>query len=170
DHLLEMRKALAIDRERTVLFLVIDVEINHVRGNVSFTELAGDLAHARFRIVAIAALLVAERKQRRQGRTPYQRSEIAHYALGIGTVKEVVIQLATLRAEGICVPKLLAEIEAAAIGVVQKNAVRRALPHAQKEGDRFVNGIGRLLVSNVGVPHAERQVATIERPGFVSQA
>src|SRR5207302_9135326 len=78
DHLLEMRKALAVDREQTVLFMVIDVEINHVGGNVSFTELAGDLAHARFRIVAIAALLVAERKQRRQGRRPYQRSEIAH--------------------------------------------------------------------------------------------
>src|ERR1700686_2809318 len=58
--------------ERTVVLLVIDVEIDNVRRNFSLAELAGDLVHPCFGIVTVAALLVAEGGQGRKRRAANQ--------------------------------------------------------------------------------------------------
>ena len=99
DHLLERWEALAINGERTVILLVIDIQIDHVSGNLALAEFARDLPHPRFGIVAVAALLISEGKQRRQRRAPDQLREILNHALGIGPVKEVIVQFPAVGSE-----------------------------------------------------------------------
>ena len=62
DHLLEVRKAFAIDGKGTIAVLIINVEIDYVGRDVALAKLTGDLAHARFRIIAVATLLVSQGK------------------------------------------------------------------------------------------------------------
>ena len=44
-HFFKSGEALPIDRERTIVLLVIDVEVNHISGNFAFTEFGCDLPY-----------------------------------------------------------------------------------------------------------------------------
>ena len=61
DHLFERGEVLAIDGEGRIVLLVIDVEVDDVSGNFLFTKSLDNLADAGLGIIAVAALLVAER-------------------------------------------------------------------------------------------------------------
>ena len=78
------------------------------------------------RHVAPAALLIAQRKQRRQRRASGQRGVCSDDLLRLGAVDEVVVQLAAGRAKGVVLIVELAELEIGAVGVVEEDAVRLA--------------------------------------------
>src|SRR5882672_7781328 len=144
-HVPECWKALGIHRKRAIVLLVVDVEIDNVCGNFSLAEFASHFAHARFRIVTVTALLIPEGKQRGQWSSANQCGEILNYALGIGTVKEIVVQFTAVGSEGIEIAGLLAKIEVAAIGVIQIEPVRGALSRGQQKWNALIQRISGLL-------------------------
>ena len=171
DHLLEVREIFAIDGERRVALLVVDVEIDHVGGNFLFAKEAHDFTGARFGIVAVAALLVAEAPERRQRRAADERGVFRDDFLRIGAGEEIVVQLAAFGAEGKIVGRFLAEIEAAAVGVVEKKAVRGAFAEADEKRNGLVERIGGFApAEGVGIPVCEGAVAAIHGAGLVAQA
>src|SRR5208282_5892940 len=82
DHLFKMRKIFPIDGEGRVALLIVDVKINDVGGNLFLTQGLDDLASARFGIITVAALLVAERPERRKRRAADERRELLDDFLG----------------------------------------------------------------------------------------
>ena len=96
--------------------------------------------------------------------------ELFDHAFWTGPVKKVVIEGAAVSAEGVGAAKLLAEIEAAAIGVVQEKSVGRALARRDKERNGLVQRIGGFLPpERVRVPQSESEFAMIERAALVAQ-
>src|SRR5581483_5959579 len=129
-----------------------------------------NLAQFGFCSITIARLLIPERPQRRQRRRPGEPRIGLQNALWLRTIYKVVIDWASLGSERINSVSPLAEIETAAPGVIHKHAHRTACTHGQKRRNALVNWIGRFLkIVGVGIPHAERLVATIERTNFVAQ-
>src|SRR5205809_7666609 len=80
-------------------------------------------SRSRFRIVRIAALLVAEGPKRRQRRTSRQGGVFFDDFIGIGSSNEVVVQVAAFGAVGKIILRLFAKIEDASIGVVIEKEV-----------------------------------------------
>jgi hypothetical protein len=65
----------------------------------------------------------------------------------------------------------LAEIKAAAPGVVEENSVGQAFAQSDKERNVLVEWIGGLApAESIGVPHCEGAVAAVHGAGFVAQA
>src|SRR5580700_2467881 len=133
-----MRKALSIDGEGSVLLLVINVEINHVGRNLPLAKFTSHLPYPRLGVVAVAALLIAQRKQRWKWHSPRQCREIADHPFRIRPVEEVVVQFSPVGAEGVCVPKFFPKVKAGSVRVVDKNSVRFAVPHAEKKRNVLV--------------------------------
>ncbi len=163
DHGFEVGEARAIDGEGAVAVLVIDIEIDHVGGDVFIAEGLRDLADAGFRKIAVAGLLVAERPERRQRRSSGERGEGGEDALGFGAEEEIIVEFAAFGAEGVGVVAGLAEVERGAPGVVHEDAVGAAVAHAVEEGNGFVERVGRFLPAVlVGVPQGKGAVAEVE--------
>ena len=91
DHFLERRKIFAVDGEGRVTLLVVDVQINGVGGNFVLAQRLDDLASFRFGIIAVAALLVAERPERGKRRAADERGVFLDDLLGLGAGDEVVV-------------------------------------------------------------------------------
>ncbi len=154
-----------------IALLVVDVEIDYVGGNFLFAKEAHDFTGAGFGVVAVAALLVAEAPERGERRAADQRGVFRDDFLRIGTGEEIIVQLATFGAEGKIVGRFLAEIEAAAVGIVEKKAVGGAFAEADEKWNGFVERVGGFApAEGVGVPIQEGVVAVIHGPRFVSQA
>src|SRR5205085_617484 len=133
NHAFEVRESLAVDGERGIALLVIDVEVENVGGNFVFAESARDFQDPGLRKVAVPRLLETECPERRQGHVPNQRSVGLQNFLGIGTEKKVVVQLAAFGSEGVSVAGGASEVEAAAPGVVEKDAIRGSVPHGEED-------------------------------------
>src|SRR2546425_13358209 len=73
DHFFKIREILPVNRERSVAFLIVNIEVDRVGRNFLFAQKPGDLPDAGLGIVAVTALLVTERPERRQGRAPRER-------------------------------------------------------------------------------------------------
>ncbi len=69
DHLGEGREGFGVDRERRIFGLVVDVEPHRVERDLVFLQVPDHAAHFLFGHVAVAALMVTERPQRRQRRS-----------------------------------------------------------------------------------------------------
>src|SRR5207344_981095 len=78
DHLLERRKALAVDGEGGIAFMVVDIEVDRVARNLYVAESFRDFADTCFGIVGIAALLETESPIRRELRVARQSGEHLH--------------------------------------------------------------------------------------------
>ena len=127
NHFFEIGEIFAVDGERRVALLIVDVKINDVGGNLFLAQSLDDLAGARFGIIAVAALLVAERPERRKRRAAHERGKLLDDFLGLRAGDKVVVQLAAFGSKRKIIGRLFAEVEAAAVGVVEENAVGRAL-------------------------------------------
>src|SRR4029077_2551973 len=85
--------------------------------------------------------------------------------------KIVVIDLSAVRAERIVVPRFLPEIERTPPGIVEKNSISRAVSESLKKRNRLVERVARFLPAKfVRIPHRERTVPAIHRPGLVTQS
>ena len=120
DHFFKSGEILPVDRKRGVAFLIVNIEVDGVGRNFLFAQEPCDLPHAGFGIVAVAALLVTEGPERRQRRAPRERGVLLDDFFRLRPCKEIIIQFSTFRAEGKIVRGLFAEIESAAVSVVEE--------------------------------------------------
>src|SRR6267378_1665653 len=165
-----MGKAFTIDGEGSVALLEIDIEIDHIGRNFLCPQGRGDFADAGFRVVAVTALLIAETPERRQRRAADEAGVLLDYLLGVGAGEKIVVDLATFGAEGKVIGRFLAEIKAAAVGVIKKHTPGGAFVQAHEKSDRLVHGVGGLTPSeNVGVPHGESAIAPVHGNGLVAK-
>src|SRR5262249_30332964 len=65
NHLLESWKSFTIDGERTVVLLIVDVEINYISRDIALAKFGRDLAHSRLWVITVAALLIPQGEERR---------------------------------------------------------------------------------------------------------
>src|ERR1700722_13891613 len=65
DHFLWIGKTLVVPRERLVVVLVVNIEPDHIGGNLLLSKCIGQQSDAGLRIIAVAALVVSQRPQRR---------------------------------------------------------------------------------------------------------
>ena len=166
-----MRKILAVDCEGGVALLIVDVKINGIGRNLFLPQRLDDLSSPRFGVITVAALLVAERPERRKRRAANQRGELLHDFLGLRASDKVIVQLAALCSKGKITGRLLSEVEAAAISVVEKNAICRAFQKAHEKRNGLIERIIRFLpAEKVGVPHRIRVITAVHRTGLIAQA
>ena len=100
DHLLESSEnARAIDRERSIVLLVVDVEVDDVRGDLLVAKRPRQLVYARLRVVRVTRLLEAERPDRREGRLAGQVGVAREDGLRLRTGDEVVVEVTAVGAE-----------------------------------------------------------------------
>src|SRR5713226_3591285 len=84
--------------------------------------------------------------------------------------EKIVVQFADLGAKRIERGGLLAEIEAAAVGIVEENSVGRAVKQGKEERNCLVQRVcGFPPTDRIGVPHCESLIAAVERPGLVAE-
>ncbi len=173
---LRIREAHRVERERAVALLVVDVEPDHVRRDAALAKVVGDEADARLRVVAVAALVVAERPQRRQRHAAGERRVALDHLLRRRAVDEVVVELAAVGSEGHEPVRLVADVEARAVAVVEEDAMGAALAQHHVERHRGVDRIGgRVVAVGVAVPHykgvaAELPAALVEAPDLLAEA
>src|SRR5947207_2949076 len=122
-HPLKVWEFIAVNGERTVVLLIVNVEVNDVSGNFSRTKFARDSPYARFRIIAVAALLVSQSEEWRQRRSPHQGGEVLDYRLRFRAIEKVVVEFTPVRTERVEIARLFSKIEITAISVVEKNSI-----------------------------------------------
>ena len=164
-------KARLVPREQLVRVHVVDVERDAVGRDFFLAQRVRDAHHFRLGIVAVAVLLVAEAPQRRQRHAPGQR--------GVGTddvgqprmVDEVVVHLAALRRERREAVVAGAEIEIAAVAVIEEDPVIQAVVDADVERHGRIQRIGvGGVAEGVGIPVGVGAAAPIEVAGLFAQA
>ena len=137
-----------MEGEAAELVHVVDVQPHHVAGDLALAELPRHLAHAVVGRVGIAALVVAQRPQRRQGHGAGQAAQGAHHVLRRVALDDDHRELRSLDEEADAEP----EVDAAAVRSVGQHAEARAVgPHRQHPGVGLVE-VGRARVPAVGVP------------------
>src|SRR2546427_6402409 len=88
----------------------------------------------------------------------------------MGAEEEVIIQLAALGAKRIERGGLLAEIEAAAVGIIEENSVGRAVKQREEERNCLVQRVGGFPPTDrIGVPHGESLIAAVGSAGPVCE-
>ena len=138
DHSLESREVFPVDGEGRVALLIIDVEVNGIRWYFFLAKRLDNLARSRFGIVGIAALLIAERPQRRQRRASRHGGVFFDDFFWLGSGKEVVIQLPAFGAEGKITLRFFAKIKNASIGVIEEKAISDAIAQPDEERNGLI--------------------------------
>ena len=158
--------------ERPVAVLEVDVQPDHVSRNAFLAQARGNAAHFVSRHVAVTRLLVAQRPQRRQRRPAGKIGVARHDLLHGRSVDQVVVDRAAVGAERQRVRVALSEVEPAAPGVVEEDAVAAAFAtRGDEERNALVERIsGFGEAADIGVPVHERAAAAIQRPGLVAEA
>ena len=136
-----------IPGERLVIVLIMNVQPDDIGGDFLLAKRVGQQAHPRFGIVTVTTLIEAERPQWRQWHSSGQGGVTFDDFFRIGSVDEVIIQIAAFRAERQQVLAFAAHVERAAPGVIQENPVR--LPVADDQVERHGN-INRIRARIVG--------------------
>ena len=147
-------KSLGVPRERLVTILIVDVEPDRVGRDATRSKILGDEADRRFRVIAVPALVIPERPQRRHRHPPGERRVSRDHVGGSGAVDEVVIQLSLLDAEREDAFGGVADVEVGARRVVEEQAVCSTAAHHDRERHGHVDRIGVGAVrERVAVPH-----------------
>ena len=92
------------------------------------------------------------------------------HLLRISAIDQVVIKRAAFGAERIGVARLLAEVEPASPGVVEKNPIAAPAANREKERDALVDGIDRFLRTDVSIPECVGLVSAVESSCLVAQS
>src|ERR1700738_3596287 len=99
DHLLEVRKSFLVYRERSIILLIVDVQIDYVGRNFIRSQTRRNFADSCLGLVTVARLLKTQRPQRRKRRQSGEPGVSAHHLFWIRSVKNVIVDRATLRAK-----------------------------------------------------------------------
>src|SRR6202043_1468738 len=124
-----------------------------------------------FGIVAVAALLVTEGPKRRQRRAPRKRGVLLDDFFRFRPCNEIIVQFSAFRAEGKIVRGLFSEIETAAIGVVEEQAIGHAFAKSHEKRNGFVKWVGGFLpTERIRVPVCKGAIAAIHGSSLVAQS
>src|SRR3984957_1757506 len=129
---------LPVYRERRVSLFVIDIEINCVQRDFLLPISRDNLAPTRFRIIRVTALLEPQGPKWRQRSASDQRGIIGDNLFRLRAGEKIIIQFPAHSPKRKIIRRFFSEIEAAAIGVIEKQSVRRAISHSDKKRNRFV--------------------------------
>src|ERR1700737_3650499 len=143
DHSGEVRKTFVIYGERAVPLLVVNIQINNVGRYVIRSKTICNFDHSRLRCVTVPRLLKPQRPERRKWHGSSQPRVCFYYALRSRSIKDVVIQRSVNSSEGIDIRQLLAEVKAAAPGIVEEDPECAASPEGHEVRDSFIEGVGR---------------------------
>ena len=167
----QVRERLAIHCEGPVAVLIVDVEIDDVRGDLVPAQPIRDPLHLSCGHVAVARLLESEGPQRRKGRGPRQPGIGLHHVLRGRAGEDVVVDAPAVRGDSDLVGRGAPEVEAGPKTIVQEEAVAATgAVDRQEEGDRLVERIGvRPEAEGVGVPECESAAAAINRTRLVPE-
>jgi len=119
-------KSFLIESEDAITVHVVDVEMHYVERQVALAILVHNFFNHRIRIVAPATLLIAERPERRHRHVAREVRVAAEDLFDRWTVEEVVVHLAAFSTEPSALLRRFAEIEIAAIAVVEEYSVSDA--------------------------------------------
>ena len=164
-------KTRRIEREHAIPEHVIDIEMNHVQRQIVFAILPRDFFDHRVGIVAPAALLIAQCPHRRQWHVTGQIRVAAENLFDRWAIEEVVVELTAFRAKPDPLLRRMAEVEVAAITVVEKDPVRGAALQADIERNGLIDRILAFGVAGrVGIPVHEEAAPFVEAGGFFAEA
>ena len=134
----------------------MNIEPDHVGGDVTLSEVARDVADSAFRKIAVATLVVSEGPNRREGHATGERCVALDHFSRLRSVDEVVIERSPIRTERQQTLRLMPDIKIATISVIKKYTESDALAHDDVEGHGNVNRIGAGVVAEgVAVPHRQ---------------
>src|SRR5258708_30620380 len=138
-YLLKMREAILVHGERTMSLLKINVQIEHVGGNLVGPQARGNFAHTRFGFVTEAGLLKAQRPQRRKRRQTRQPSVRLHYLFRVRPIEEVIVDRAAFGSKRISVSLAFAEVKTGGPGIVEQKSHGVAGADGHKKWDALIN-------------------------------
>src|SRR6266699_5001754 len=101
--------------------------MNYIQRQISLAILFYNLLHHFIGVVTPATLLITERPSWRQRHVPRKVGVTAENLLNRWSIKEIVIELAALGAKPYALLRTVAKVEVAAIAIVKKNSVSRAV-------------------------------------------
>ena len=101
----------------------MNVQVDHIQGQIALTILAHDAFDHRIRIVTVAALLNSQRPERHHGHMAREISVAGQNLLDGWTVEKIIVQLAAFGAKPDSLLRESAEIEIAAIAIIKKDSV-----------------------------------------------
>src|SRR6266702_4808306 len=120
-------------------------------------------------MVSKTGLLKAERPQRGKGSRPSEPGVRRQDMLGVGPIKNVVVERSSLRTKGVRVRGFFTEIEACPPGVVQQHPGGNTSTRRQEKWNCFVDGIGGFLKAiAVSVPKVIGMISPVEGPWLVA--
>src|SRR5437868_3912403 len=105
----------------------MNVEVDHLEGQIALTILAHDAFDHRIRIVTVAALLNAQRPERHHWHMAGEISVTGKDLLDRWTVEKIIVELSTLSPEPNALLGQPSKFEIAPITVVEKNSVSCAV-------------------------------------------
>src|SRR5579871_6075317 len=139
NHLCEMRELHLIDGERSIVILIINVQIERIRRNPVCTQAVCDLSHFGLRMVAVARLLKSKRPKRWQRRWSSQPCICRKHMLGIGPIKDVIVERPAFRTERVGIRILSAKIKTGSPRVVEQNSCSCTPARRQKERNALID-------------------------------
>src|SRR5207248_10651636 len=92
-------KSIRIEREHAMTIHVMNVEVDHIEGQIALTILAHDAFDHRIRIVTVATLLNSQRPERHHGHMAREISVAGQNLLDRWTVEKIIVQLADFGAK-----------------------------------------------------------------------
>src|SRR6266705_6870764 len=143
----------------------MDVEMNHVGRDVAAAEFAREVGDHRVRVIAVAALMVAQRPARRQRRSAGESGITCDRAIESGSRNYIVPKLTAIDAGfghvGDRRPHPGGKIEFRAERIIVKDSVRDAIANAEVERNGGVNRhVAGAIAEPIRIPEWEdRSVA-----------
>ena len=156
DKFLGVREVVGVPGEDPVSVHVIYVEVDHVARNVFLPKGIGDFPNFFFRHVAVATLMVPERPLRRHRGSAGKLGVAPNHVPRFRAAENVVDEVAALGLEDRAFRVFFRQVEADAVGVVEKESPSVSVVH-----DQGKRGRGVQVVLVVGVAHWRVRVPEI---------
>ena len=140
----------------------MNVEVDDVQRKLTLAILPHYFFDDRFRIVAVATLLHAQRPKRRHRHVPGQISIAAENLFDRWPIEKIVVKFPALRSEPNAFLRPAAELEVAAIAVIKEDSVGRAILQPNKKRNCLVDRIAPLgIAGRVGIPVDEKAATLV---------
>ena len=140
----------------------MNVEVDDVKRKIALAILPHYLFDNRFRIVAVATLLHAERPKRRQRHVPGQISIAVENLFDRWPIEQIVVKFAAFRSEPNAFLRQAAEVEIAPIAVIKEDSVGRAVLQPDIKRNCLIDGVAPFDVAGrVGIPVHEKAATLV---------
>src|ERR1700730_6655137 len=150
---LRIRKPPGIKSENAIPAHIINIEVDHIKRQIPLPILAHHFFHHRLGVITPAALLIAQRPERRQRHVSGEVGVATQDLLHRRSVKKVVVQFATFGAKPGALLRRVAKVKVTAIAVIKKDSVSSGMLQAYVKRDGLIDRIFAFRVTRrVSVP------------------